>query len=131
VTLKCTIGLKGFGEAEKSIALSVVLISLTDVVRLSLSMKGVDQMDVEEAKQRLIHPNMKNPINRPTLILFLIIIIVINILFFYQNSNRHFFKLSVQKSTTALRVGAAENITVIGPTVIKRIIEDNDLDGAV
>lgn len=34
-------------------------------------------------------------------------------------------------SSTALMVGAAENITVIGPTVIKRIIDDNDLDGAV
>lgn len=32
---------------------------------------------------------------------------------------------------TALMVGSAENISVIGPTVIKRIIEDNDLDGAV
>jgi type II secretory pathway predicted ATPase ExeA len=33
--------------------------------------------------------------------------------------------------STALMVGAAENITIIGPTVIKRIIDDNDLDGAV
>lgn len=32
---------------------------------------------------------------------------------------------------TSLMVGATEEISVIGPSVIKRIIEDNDLDGAV